>query len=161
MYIICKYKRFILHNPSVSFGTKLNAVLTKARTLQTTIRVQSKAFCEYVNSLPKSFRWNPQGRMIQIVKHAIAPISDIMRSKSGTRIARTTKETVQRRRTVTLRQPRVKPDIPVMAASAAIALASNPSEISIVLTIGLDVSGTFESGMIAMAITMRSVIHSG
>ena len=118
----------------------MNAVLTNAKTLLIIIRVQSIALCQYVNSLPKSFKWNPHGRMMQMVKHAIAPIRDIIRSKSGTRIANTTNKTVQRRRTVTFRQPLVKPDMPVMEASSASALASRPSEISIVLTIGLDVS---------------------
>lgn len=43
-------------NPSASFGTKLNPVLTTARTKLTTINVQSTVFCFLLNSLPKSFR---------------------------------------------------------------------------------------------------------
>ena len=56
MYTIYTRPQNDYHNPILSFGTKLNAVLTNANTVLTTIKLQSSIFCERPNSAPNSFR---------------------------------------------------------------------------------------------------------
>lgn len=101
------------HAPIMSLGRQANTVLTIAITLLNTISTQFIVFSLLEMSLPNNFKWNASGRIMQMEKQATLPRSVMMRSKEGKRIAMTTKLIMVPMRSVILRSPRFRPDMPL------------------------------------------------
>jgi len=80
--------------------------------------------------------WKAQGRMMQMVKQASEPMSDMTLSKDGTKMAIITKARVTTTRMVMRRTPRPSDDIPPREDADGSARASRPKTISSVETIG-------------------------
>lgn len=74
--------------------------------------------------------------MMQIVKPAKDPRSDMILSNDGTKTETMMIEMGSAIRIVSLAMPRVRPDMPVRDSEAGRARASSPQTISSVLTIG-------------------------
>lgn len=129
---------FITHSriPSKLFGRNAKTVPVMEMILATTTSVQSSACCLALSSPLKSVRWKRQGRMIHIMKPAREPSRAMILSNEGTKIATIMIETGRPIRITSLRMPRVRPDMPVIASAAGKARASSPQKISRVLTMG-------------------------
>jgi hypothetical protein len=73
---------------------------------------------------------------MQIVKPASEPSNDMILSKDGMKMATMTINSGRTIRIVSLRMPRVSPDMPVNASVVGSERLSSPQNISTVLTIG-------------------------
>lgn len=122
--------------PSKLLGRQAHTVPAMARMVQTTIKLQSQIFCFTDRSSPKILRWKAHGRMMQMLKQAMAPISAMTTSNEGMNTAMMTTTTIVKMRMTIFMIPRQKADIPASSLLFGMTRASRPQKISTVVKIG-------------------------